>query len=209
MERGERDPANAGVDAAAGGAALNLERVRAECMPCGDEIRYKSELRLEIGGKEIPRVAQASTIKNDKIDAQIVKPINKKQSASDHVKRSMNLIESLEECKKKIEILKNEKRKNEYLKVLFKCEEIKLENFDLAEALVMEVVKKCFEQSFKKENDELRKVQKKRILNTDCDTNTKIKEEENIYKKQKLENLQHQEAATPPTTPGPIGTFLV
>ena len=91
---------------------------------------------------------------------------------------------------------------------MFKCEEIDLENFDLAEALVMEVVKNCFEQSSKKENDELGKVNKKRKLNNDCDTNTKIKEKENVYKKQKLENLQHQEAATPPTTPGPIGTFL-
>ena len=51
----------------------------------------------------------------------------------------------------------------------------------------------------------------------DCDNPTTIKE--NIYKKQKLDNLQDQEAATPPetqeysekrntTTPGPIKTFL-
>ena len=79
-------------------------------------------------------MAQASIIKSDKINAHIVKAINKKQSVSDHEKRNANLIESLEECKKKIEILKKEKRKKEYLKVLFKCEEIVLENFDLAEA---------------------------------------------------------------------------
>ena len=122
----------------------------------------KLRARAELGDdKEIPRVAQASSIKSDKINAKIVKAINKKQSVSDHEKRSANLSESLEECKKKIEILKKEKRKNEYLKDLFKCEEIDLENFDLAEALVMEIVEKCFVQSFKKENDELRKVQKK------------------------------------------------
>ena len=209
VEKRESDPNDAGVDAA-GGAALGLERVRAECMPYeDDEGGCKSGLSLEIGGEEVPRVARASTMKRDENDAQIVKTINKKQSASDYLKRSMNLNESLEECKKKIENLKNEKRKNDYLKVLFKCEEIDLENFDLAEALVMEVIENCFEQSLKKDKEELRKVTKKRKLNTDCDTNTKKKEKEIVHKKQKLENLQHQEAATPtPTTPGPIGIFL-
>ena len=153
-------------------------------MPGGDGTNYVPELSLEIGGeKEIPRVAQASDIKSDKINAQIVKTINKNQSVSDHGKRSANLSESLEECKKKIEIIKKEKRKNKYLKDLFKCEEIDLEYFDFAEALVMEIIEKCFVLSFEKEKDELRKVQKKRKMTTDCDNPTTIKE--NIYKKTK------------------------
>ena len=115
-------------------------------MPGGDGTNCVSELILEIGGEnEIPRVAQASDRKSDKTNAQIVKTINKNQSVSDHIKRSANLSESLKECEKKIEVLKMEKRRNEYFKKLIKCEEIDLEKFDLAEAIVLEITEKCFE----------------------------------------------------------------
>ena len=46
MEKGERDPANAGVDAVAGGAALNSDRVRAESMPCKEK-DYETYNRVE------------------------------------------------------------------------------------------------------------------------------------------------------------------
>ena len=48
------------------------------------------------------------------------------------------------------------------MKDLFKCEEFDLENFDLAESLVMETIDKSFVLSFEKEKDELRKVEKKK-----------------------------------------------
>ena len=38
-----------------------------------------------------------------------------------------------------------EKRRNEYFKKLIKREEIDLEKFDLAEAIVLEIIEKCFE----------------------------------------------------------------
>ena len=138
----------------AGGAAQSLEGVQARCLPGGDGIDCESELTLEIGGeKEIPRVAQASANESDITNTQIVKAINKNQSVSDNLKRSANLSESLKECKIKIEFLKEEKRKKEYLKMLFKCEELDLENFDLAEAFVMEIVHKSSELSFENEMD--------------------------------------------------------
>ena len=82
----------------------------------------------------------------------------------------------------------------------------------MVEAIVLELIEKCLES----EKDELKKMKKKRKLTTDCDNPTTKKE--NIYKKQKLDNLQDQKAATTPktpkapekrnTTPAPIRKFL-
>ena len=72
----------------------------------------------------------------------------------------------------------------------------------MAEAIVLELIEKCFES----EKDELKKIKKKRKLTTDCDNPTTKKE--SIYKKQKLDNLQDQKAATPQKPQTPINKFL-
>ena len=53
-----------------------------------------------------------------------------------------------------------EKRRNEYFKKLIKREEIDLEKFDLAEAIVLEITEKCFEH----EKYEQRKMKKKKKI---------------------------------------------
>ena len=61
--------------------------------------------------------------------------------------------------------------------MLFKSEEIDLENFDLAEAIVTEIVNKSSELSFENEMDRRKNLQKKkRKMTTDCDNPTTEKE---------------------------------
>ena len=116
-----------------------------EC-EAGEDKAHLSGLNLGIGGDErIPRVAQASVDTSDEVNTLIAKTINKNQSVSDHYKRNANLSEALLECEKKIIVLNVEKIKNEYFKELTRCEEIDLQKFDLAEAIVLELIEKWLE----------------------------------------------------------------